>query len=130
LKTVVDSNVNAIKTQWGQAFDKNLAVSRKVVTEFSKEIPELSELVKDPALGSNPALLKFLAKVGETLWKEDAFKGGDPAASNAYTPADAKRAINTIMGNKEHPYWNKSHPGHRDAVKEVQELMGYTMPKV
>jgi hypothetical protein len=130
LKAQVNENVTALQKEWGQAFDRNLAASRKVVATFSKEIPELAALVADPALGTNPAFIKFLNKVSTTLWKEDAFKDGGTGSDSVYSPTEARKRTNDIMGDKSHPYWNKEHPNHKAAVKEVQDLIQAQTQKV
>jgi hypothetical protein len=38
------------------------------------------------------------------------------------TPVEAEKEISKILGDKDHPYWNKNHPNHQAAVEEVFQL--------
>ena len=36
--------------------------------------------------------------------------------------SEIEKEINNMMGNKSHPYWDRSHPGHKAAVAEMEAL--------
>lgn len=130
MKTSMDSSAQAtaaqikegldnLQTEWGQAYESKLGVAKKVLEDFSDE--GIMEQFKDPRVGSNPGVIKFLNKLGEKLYKEDGFKG-DSDGSGALSPAEAQEEINNIMSDKSGPYWNKSDARHADTVKKVNRL--------
>jgi hypothetical protein len=64
-------------------------------------------------------MAKFLLEMSKNL-SEDALGGkGRPYTMS---PEEAEGEINKIMGNKEHPYWNKMHPEHKAALERMQSL--------
>ncbi len=54
----------ALETEWGDSFDKNIQNSRESFAAVSQEIPELNELMQDPALANHPGVLKLFNKLG------------------------------------------------------------------
>ena len=43
-------------------------------------------------------------------------------SNSAPTREDAKAEIQKIQGDKEHPYWNKQHPNHKQAAQTMNQL--------
>lgn len=109
-----------LKKEWGQAFDTKLSWAARLMDENA--IDGLEELRNNPQFGSNPVLLKFLAKVGEGLYKEDTIRNGEHGGRFILSPAEAQERINAITGDSAHPYFNPEHPNHSKAVDEVKKL--------
>lgn len=112
--------VESLKSTWGDAFDMNVARANKVVSSIGG--PEMVEHFKSLGLGGDEKTMVFLAKLGETIYKEDKIIGGNASGTPVLTPAETKASINKIMGDKNHPYHLKDHPAHKDAVAEVRQL--------
>ena len=112
--------VEGLKSTWGDAFDINVARANKVVTSIGG--PEMVEHFKQLGLGADQKTMVFLAKLGETLYKEDKLVGGNPQGNPVLTPAEIKASINKIMGDTSNPYHLKDHPGHKEAVAEMRRL--------
>lgn len=112
--------VENLKSTWGDAFDMNVSRANKVVSSIGG--PEMVEHFKSLGLGGDEKTMVFLAKLGETIYKEDKLVGGNSSGTQVLTPAETKASINKIMGDPNHPYHLKQHPSHKDAVAEVRQL--------
>jgi uncharacterized phage-associated protein len=68
----------------GVNFDANVKLTSDALTKYGDA--EFSSLLKDSGLGDHPAVLRFLAKVGKALPKDDALPGqvGNIAAANSH----------------------------------------------
>lgn len=117
----IKQGLEGLQTEWGQAYDTKLGSARRVLNEVVKD-EGVMEMFKDPSVGSNPAVIKALAAIGEKLFKEDGFKGNP--TETMFSPEEASRKINQIMGDASHAYNIKGHPAHNDAVKEMLALHG------
>ncbi len=112
--------VTGLQTEWGGAFDQNVALAKRVVDMYGGD--ELKNFFKDNPLGNYPPLIKALAKVGSDLSEGD-FLGG-PGSDGGLTHDEAKTKINEILNNKEDIYQAKfmGKPGHEERVQEVKKL--------
>ena len=119
------AGIEALKTEWGQAFDAQVSRARMALKSFGDE--NIMTHLEKTGLGNDPVLVKLLAKVGESL-KEDGISG-ETSGFSVKTPEAATKEINSIMGNMEHPYHIKSHPNHKAAVEEVAKLFSMAYPK-
>lgn len=113
--------VNNLKKEWGNAFDKNLLIAKGALEQFAD--PETKKYIETSGLGNDVRLIKLLASIGNKMG-DDQFVG-EAKKQMGMTPVDAQQKANTILGNKEHPYWNKTHPNHKGAVEEVFKLHEY-----
>jgi len=111
------NNVFELKKEWGQGYDRNLALAKAALNNFADA--KTVEYLKDAGLDGNVQLIKLFANIGRSL-NEDTFKG-EAIPVGALTPSEAKQEINRIMGNYDHPYHKKDHPGHKDAIAEVNK---------
>lgn len=119
----IKEGLEGLQTEWGAGYQSNLGLAQRVLTEVVAD-DSVMEALKDPRIGSNPAVIKALTAIGKKVFSEDGFKG-DSHQSTGMTPEDATIEINNIMGDRTNPYWNKSHPGHNDAVKRMLKLQDY-----
>ena len=113
----VEEGMNALKQEWGAAYDKKMAVANKVIDEsfpFLKTSPG----------GINADMLKAAADLGERMYSEDPQIGKQDGAGSreAMTPAEAQMRLAEIRNDRDGPYWNPSHPAHEATKKRVEEL--------
>lgn len=113
-----EAEVSELRQEWGQAFDMKVRAAKAVVQKFGDD--NFKTYLEETGLGNNPQLIKLMAKIGESL-VEDKFRG-DGDAPAALTPQFAQKEINKILGDPKHPYYDNRHPGHADAVTEMQRL--------
>ncbi len=128
LKAQISEGFKGLKNEWGKAFDQRGAWAKRLFAEHGS--PELSKFLdENPGVGSNAMLIKFAAKVGEMLYKEDTVKGGQGGDGLIMDPTQAIQKANNIMADMKHPYNDNSHPNHAAAVREVNELFDTAYPK-
>lgn len=126
-KAAYEKEISGLKEEWGNAFDLKLSQAKKVLSTYADK--EMLEYLDSSGLGNNTKLVRLLSKIGQEVFKEDSEKGGGAGFSEALSPAEAIKKANDIMADKEHPYYNKSHPNHKAAVQEVQNLFNMAYNK-
>ncbi len=116
-QTQTQEALKGLKTEWGQGYDKQVGFARAAVKEFGT--PEDIAYLNESGMGDNPHLIKMLAKAGALLG-EDRIRGDGGSGKFGKTPQETQREINDIMGNTAHPYFDTNHPGHAQAVKDME----------
>lgn len=120
LKTQIEEGLNGLQQEWGQAYETKLGSARKVLDEVMDD--SIKEVFADPRIGSNPAVIKVLNKIGEKMFKEDSISGDSNKGNGMMSPEEASIEINKIYGDPNHPYNKPGHPGRADAVKHMNKL--------
>jgi hypothetical protein len=117
-KTAFESATATLKTEWGGAFDRNLALAKRARDLYGGE--EAKAFFADDPSGNDPILIKMLAKMASDLEEGD-YLGG-PGEPTGLTTEDAKSKIAEVLKNPEDLYHAKfaGKPGHEERVKEVQ----------
>jgi len=122
----MDRQIEEFRAAEGDKFNTTVRSAKLVIKQFDDADESFSALVEsDPVIGNNPKLIKFLARVADSL-TEDTFKA-TAISSIGTTAEEAQAKLNTIMGEKDGPYWNGSHPDHKRIVSEVNKLMNVSM---
>ena len=114
-----------LKEEWGQAYNNKVAAANQALKDFADE--GTRKFFYDN-LANNAQMIKFLATIHEKMGKEDIVRGNGGGGDPVYTPAEAQKEYNKIIGDMNHPYHQKAHPGHKSAVEEVQRLFGMAFP--
>jgi hypothetical protein len=121
-RTVQD--MQALKSEWGQAYDENINLGQRAVREFGLDQAKLEGL--ENAWGTK-GMLEFMAKIGRGL-TEHTFEGGQNTQSFGMTPEAAKQRISTLQQDSD---WTKKYlNGNADAKAEMQRLMGIAYPEL
>jgi len=120
-----EQTVESLRSEWGRAFDQKVEAAARVAQEFAD--PEMFNITLSDGskLGDNAEFIKAFAKIADfrqSVTSEDTVS--ENSRSMAMTPAHAKNEIESIMGDKTHPYWDKKNPAHSSAVEHMQGLMG------
>lgn len=124
LKNTTSNWEKGLKDEWGQAYDQKLGIAKQAV-KFIND-PELDKFLNESLAGRNPSVIKAFEKLGQLLVEDKVIQ---PAGNSMkLSPKEAENQANLIMGNLEHPYHNPAHPGHANAVAEVQELFSAAYP--
>ena len=84
--------------------------------------------MKSTGANNQTELIRLAASVGRMMGED---KIGDTGNKQKYmpTPKEAKAKINKISGDTEHPYHNKRHPSHDDAVQDMVKLHQAAYPE-
>jgi hypothetical protein len=104
-----------LREAWGGRYDAELARARQAARAFAG--PE--ELARLEGVTGSAALVRLFARIGAAMG-EDRMVAGE--AAGRMGSAEAKAAIDAIMGDARHPYWDRWHPGHKAAVAEMTRL--------
>lgn len=121
-----EESVNGLKKEWGQGYDRKIQAASGLFNKIADK--DVKELFNSTGFGNDPTVIKMFAKLAEELG-EDKFVSGASTGAMGLTPGEAKQKINEVFGNKDHPYFNKSHPSHKDAIAEMQRLFDASIIK-
>lgn len=78
-------NVAAIRKEWGNNFDANVAIANKAISAYLA--PEAIQALKESGLGSNPHFVKAFHKIGQSL-SEAKVINGEPSQSGPKSTED------------------------------------------
>lgn len=112
----IEEGINNLKTEWGQAFEAKVFNAREVLNKFGTDADK--EFITQSGLGSNPQFIKFLEKIGSSMKEARLIEGKDDSGSSQ----NLQEKLDSILKDKNHPYWNRDHVGHANATKEVSDL--------
>jgi len=122
-----DEWLNEIKTKYGTAFDERVAAANSALREFGGDA--LRDTLNNAGLGTNPAVIDALSKIGVALGKGPQFKDSESSGQFGTTPEMAKEQIAKIRANP--GLMDVSHPEHRvlnDKLTRLTELAFGTDP--
>lgn len=108
----------ALKKEWGDGFDKQIALAKLAAKDVGGE--EIQKYLETSRLGDDVQVIKLLAKVGALL-KEDKLRG-DGGGKFGQTPDEIDAEIAKVTGDKKHAYYDKTHPAHGAALKQMENL--------
>jgi hypothetical protein len=110
--------IRELKQEWGIVYEDNVQMVDAVMkgTDAPKQLLELGAEGKLDA-----TTLKWLHGIGKQLGTEGINFNKDEFSTRV-TPAEAKARVEEIMGDTKGPYWDGSHPQHREYVQRVVDL--------
>jgi len=112
--------IEALKTEYGQAFDSKLQQAQQAVQAFCSE--EVVQMLDNSGLGNDPQVVKFFVNLGELLKEDTNPSTGIKSMDGALSPQEAQEEINRVMSDMKHPYFDKDNAQHEDAVRKVNRL--------
>ena len=113
----VEGNINALRQEWGMAFETKLAEGQRAVQFLEKSVPGLAAALDQSGAGNNPAIIKLFQTLGSNLSETEAFTNTSQG-TNSLTPYEAKMQIQEMLDNPQHPY----HEGDESATERFLEL--------
>jgi hypothetical protein len=113
----VTENLQRLKSEWGQGYDKNIALGDMALKELGGD--ELVDHVVKSGLAKDPVFIKLMAKVGGVLG-EDKLRGEDGRRFGGQSPAELQKEIDRLFATPE--YADTQHAGHGRAVQDMAEL--------
>lgn len=113
----VEQDMQALRGEWGQAWDENVELGRRAARQFGLDGGKLEAL--ENAFGTGE-MLKFMARIGRGL-TEHTFEGGRSTNSFGMTPEAAKQRISALREDRD--FTAKYLSGNADARSEMQRLM-------
>jgi hypothetical protein len=117
----------ALKQDWGQAYDEKLALAQQVA---DKKGDEFKEWMERNGLENDPMLIRMLAELGGSLQEPGLPAGGRPGGSGRLTPEAARERIQELKADKQfvERWLNENDPGHKAAVDEMTRLFNAAHP--
>lgn len=112
------TGIRELKQEWGITYEDNLQLIGSVM-KGTEAPPMLQEMAADGKLDA--ATQKWLHNIGKQLGTEGINFTKDEFSTRV-TPAEAKARVAEIMGDRSGPYWDATHPQHRDYVQRVVDL--------
>ena len=109
-----------LRKDFGLAYDKEVGKANTMFNKFFQNELKDVTLADGSNILNHPGFVKSLAKLSNSF-TEDNISGGQDEGG-AMTPDQAEKEINKILADPNGPYWNKKHPNHESAVKEVFQL--------
>ena len=110
---------NLLRQEWGRDYDANIAKAKSLATaNLAPEVFEM-QLADGSRLGDNVDVIKGFAKIAGMM-SEDKILSTE--SENMDKSEDIQTEIDSIMNDKNGPYWNKSHPNHDKVVQQVYTL--------
>ena len=127
--SVIDANSKAetsrleaeknLRQEFGPAYNNKVNAARNLASAtLGDDFLSNTILADGSKLGDNSTVVKAFANLASKLSEDTIVKGDSP--SYMTTPEIEKQIATLTQPNS--PYWNKQHPNHAQAVKEVYEL--------
>jgi hypothetical protein len=116
----ITENINALKAEWGDAYDANVDLGQTVINKFSGD-QDTNDFITS-TLAAHPNGIKFLASIGKQFAEN---KVGEFAVKRyAMSPDEAQAEIDKIRLDPNHPYMNEKAPvaEHEKAVQYIDGL--------
>lgn len=111
-------NVNKLKSDWGNDFQKNTTKARQAFLQLADQ--DTLKMFEGTGLGNHPEVVKIFHKVGEIL-EEDGLLNTDIGGTGAGGRAQVETRLSEIM-KTESAYWDSMHPDHDRMVQEALKL--------
>lgn len=116
----VQADIANLKKEWGAGFDTNIKLANQTLEYFTEDNTDLGDYISQN-YGHDTNIVKFLAKVGESLKEGRIIKEGD-TDPYAITPDSAAKKVAEIRGDVNSPIYDKNHPQHDIALKELMKF--------
>lgn len=118
-KNMIKEGLDGLRKEWGEGWDKNMTAVRTFLKENGGE--EVMKWQKNSGVGNDATFLRLMAAAGKLLG-EDKLRGEAGGNLGGNTPAEIQKEINTILGDRSHPYYDPKHPGNKDAKLHMEGL--------
>ena len=117
-----EAGVAAMRERFGAKADEMVDVANRVLKTFGGSPEEISQIAD--RYGNDPVITGLLAQIGLSMRESSLVRGERPTFDMNSNDAALKKQ--DIFSNKQNPlneaYFNKRHPRHDEAVKEVMRL--------
>jgi hypothetical protein len=122
LQAEVDQSINALRGEWGDAYDTNVELGQMVINKFTDGDQAASDEITALMMKS-PAGIKFLSKIGNQFAENKI--GEFQMKRFSLAPEEAQAEWDKIRMDQDHPYNNASAPqAERDAaIAHVNRLI-------
>lgn len=119
--------IRQLYNQWGMKYDENV----RIISNFLKltDAPEvLQEMLKDGTLSADE--MRWFHNIASQTKSAVELAQQPGPTTDVLTPANAQAAIQEMLNNTAHPYWNAADPGHKKAVERMVQLQRMANPGI
>ena len=113
-----EQSETALKKEWGQAYDQQINKAATVAKQVLDADFLNSNLSDGTKIGDHPSFIKAFASLADKMGEDTITQASGPAYQ---TPAQIEKQIGELT-QQGSAYWDKRHPNHELAVKEVLAL--------
>lgn len=120
----------ALKGEWGNAYEEKIGEVRRLLEIAGG--PDVVKAVNEAGLGRSVPFLKAMVALAGQVREPDGLKGGASGGmGRTMTPAEAQAQIGAKQRDAEFQkaYWTADHPGHAEAVREMNALFAAAHPE-
>lgn len=110
----------SLQREFGAGLKQAIDLGESALREIGD--PDIVNMLQETGLNNNAAMLKLLARVGSLLNEPSGADFSNDRPRVGVTPDDAAEQIAEIMGNKDHPYHDRSSAEHKTAVDKMARL--------
>ena len=113
-------SINGVKKEWGAAFDRNTsqAVAALEATGAPDSVIEMAR-----AGNVDGKTLKWFHALSQKIGGGEGSNAvADNGGNQVMTPAEASAQLTEIMENRKGPYWNNTHPRHKEIQDKAMNL--------
>lgn len=114
----------ALREKYGAAYDQKLAIARAALEHYADE--GLMARLKEAGLLNDANFIEMFAGIGEIL-REDNYIVGH--VEGIMTSEAAQEELEKIQGDLQGPYWDETHPNHKETVQKAHKLFQLIYPE-
>lgn len=130
-----EAKLNHLKGEFGVAYDSKMKAGERALVgvfghEGAKGLLEM-QMADGVMLANHEVFVRGLIKMGEDHYIDDGLVDSRGVrVEGVMTPDSAKREIDSLYGDESFtkPYYNKSHPGHKEANRRMESLFKMAYP--
>ncbi|WP_448207284.1 hypothetical protein [Azospirillum sp. sgz302134] len=119
----------ALRTEWGTNYDRNIETARRAVQKFGAGSGELLDVLEKRVGGAQ--MIRLFHSIGSAMSEDTlAGSGGGASAGMPQTPEAARAEIDRLRGDQDFlkSWMDRSHSGHADAKRRMDALYGLAYP--
>jgi hypothetical protein len=121
----VDKQVGELKTKWGSAWDKNVALARAAGKKFGIEGDKLNAL--ENTAGFAP-MMEVLAEIGSYLGEDGFVQGSGGDATQVRTPKQALTELKEVQADPDYLDSKKNPNRHKVLREKARDLYAMAYP--
>lgn len=129
----VTASKAALTKDWGLAYDAKVKLAQNVMNKFAGSKENFDAI--NAKIGTDPAMLKLMATIGEQFSEGSLGNLGDPGTTFTKTPSEAKAEYDKIMNDPNDVYWSGvrnqvvvSETLRKEKVSHVESLLMQMQP--
>lgn len=121
----IDKQIGELKTEWGDAWDKNIALARGAAKKFGIEGDKLNALEYNAGFAP---MMKVLAEIGEHFSEDGFVQGQGGSDSTVRTPKQALTELKEVQSDPDYMDPKKNPNRHKMLREKARDLYQMAYP--